>query len=85
VRRVAPCAYPRYATDGTRIDPDSKELPNPPGARGQPPEAYNGYLANIERAELAPVIAAVRPLREIVEAQQAFLDKRHMGKIILVP
>ncbi len=45
----------------------------------------NGSCRAIERGQITPVIAAIRPLCEIVEAQQAFLDKRHMGKIILVP
>ncbi len=39
----------------------------------------------IEQREIRPVIAAVYPLEQIVEAQQAFLKKQHVGKIVLVP
>jgi NADPH:quinone reductase-like Zn-dependent oxidoreductase len=49
------------------------------------PQVFGNLVGYIERGQITPVIAAIRPLREIVEAQQAFLDKRHMGKIILVP
>ncbi len=48
-----------------------------------------GVFANlvgyIERGEIQPVLASVQPLREIVAAQQAFLQKLHTGKIVLIP
>ncbi|HMI36877.1 MAG TPA: alcohol dehydrogenase family protein [Steroidobacteraceae bacterium] len=42
-------------------------------------------LRLIERGEIRPLISATYPLRDIVAAQQAFLQKRHIGKIVLVP
>ncbi|WP_293944329.1 zinc-binding dehydrogenase [Sphingomonas sp.] len=46
-----------------------------------------GVFANlvgyIERGEIRPLVAATYPLAEIVAAQQAFLTKRHVGKIVL--
>jgi NADPH:quinone reductase-like Zn-dependent oxidoreductase len=42
-------------------------------------------LGYIERAEIRPLISATYPLREIVAAQQEFLRKRHVGKIVLIP
>jgi NADPH:quinone reductase-like Zn-dependent oxidoreductase len=49
----------------------------------------DGVFANlvgyIERGEIRPVVAGVHPLKDIVSAQQAFLQKRHTGKIVLIP
>jgi NADPH:quinone reductase-like Zn-dependent oxidoreductase len=39
----------------------------------------------IEAGDIRPLVAAVLPLREIVAAQQQFLAKAHLGKIVLVP
>ncbi len=49
------------------------------------PQVFGNLVGYIERGEITPVIAAVRPLSEIVAAQQAFLDRRQVGKIILQP
>jgi NADPH:quinone reductase-like Zn-dependent oxidoreductase len=42
-------------------------------------------LIRVERGEIKPLLASVHPLADIVLAQQEFLAKRRMGKIILVP
>jgi NADPH:quinone reductase-like Zn-dependent oxidoreductase len=47
------------------------------------PDVFPHLVGYIERGEVKPVVAAVFPLREIVLAQQAFLEKRHTGKIVL--
>ena len=39
----------------------------------------------IERGEIRPLVSATFPLSDIVAAQRAFLEKRHVGKIVLVP
>jgi NADPH:quinone reductase-like Zn-dependent oxidoreductase len=44
--------------------------------------ALVGYL---ERGELRPPVAATWPLDRIAEAQAEFLEKRHVGKYVLVP
>lgn len=47
----------------------------------------DGVFANlvqrIETGSVKPLIAAVLPLQEIVAAQELFLTKRHVGKIVL--
>ena len=37
----------------------------------------------VERGEIKPLVAATYPLAEIIAAQEAFLTKRHVGKIVL--
>lgn len=39
----------------------------------------------IRSAEIRPVLTKTYPLREIVEAQKAFLEKQFFGKLVLVP
>jgi len=48
-------------------------------------EVFGRLVGYIERGEIKPLLAAVHPLAAIVLAQQEFLAKRRMGKIILVP
>lgn len=45
-------------------------------------EALVGYIV---RGEIKPTVSATYPLRAIAAAQQAFLTKAHVGKIVLVP
>lgn len=49
------------------------------------PDLFTALLGYIEAGEIRPLISASYPLREIVAAQQAFLEKKHLGKIVLVP
>jgi len=37
----------------------------------------------IERGEIRPFVAATYPLEQAREAQAAFTNKRHVGKIVL--
>ncbi|NNM61041.1 MAG: zinc-binding dehydrogenase [Steroidobacteraceae bacterium] len=46
---------------------------------------FGNLVGYIERGEIRPLIAAIHPLRDIVAAQREFLEKRHVGKIVLVP
>ncbi len=48
------------------------------------PEVFPNLIGYIERGEIKPVVAATFPLVGIVAAQEAFLAKRHVGKIVLV-
>ena len=48
------------------------------------PEVFGNLVGYIERAEVKPLIAVTYPLTEIVAAQDAFLTKQHVGKIVLV-
>lgn len=47
------------------------------------PEVFSNLIGYIERGEIKPCIAATYPLTQIVAAQDAFLTKRHVGKIVL--
>ncbi len=49
------------------------------------PGVFANLVRYIERGEIRPLLAAVHPLAAIVQAQQEFLAKSRMGKIILVP
>jgi NADPH:quinone reductase-like Zn-dependent oxidoreductase len=46
---------------------------------------FANLIGYIERGEITPVMAGVFPLSDIVAAQRAFLEKRHIGKIVLLP
>ena len=44
---------------------------------------FASLVRRIERGEVRPVVAASYPLERIVDAQEAFLAKGHVGKIVL--
>jgi NADPH:quinone reductase-like Zn-dependent oxidoreductase len=46
---------------------------------------FGNLVGYIERGEIRPVLAATFPLKEIVRAQQAFLAKGFVGKLVLLP
>ncbi|MGI9646797.1 MAG: alcohol dehydrogenase family protein [Ilumatobacteraceae bacterium] len=46
---------------------------------------FPDLVGYIERGEIRPVVAKTFPLRDIVAAQQEFLQKRHVGKLVLIP
>jgi NADPH:quinone reductase-like Zn-dependent oxidoreductase len=48
------------------------------------PEVFPNLIRYIERGEISPVISATYPLSEIAAAQTNFMQKSHIGKIILV-
>ena len=54
------------------------------GSTYQAPEVFPNLVGYIERGEIRPVVAATYPLADIVEAQHAFLEKKFVGKIVLV-
>lgn len=47
------------------------------------PEVFGNLVSYIERGEIRPVVACVYDISEIVKAQEAFLAKQHVGKIVL--
>ncbi len=49
------------------------------------PDVFANLVSYIERGEIQPLVSAVFPLSNIVEAQQHFLSKQFLGKIVLVP
>ena len=44
---------------------------------------FSDLVGYIERSEIQPLVAASFPLDQIVAAQQLFLTKQHVGKIVL--
>lgn len=46
---------------------------------------FPNVVTCIERGEIRPVLAATYPLERIADAQRDFQQKRHAGKIVLVP
>lgn len=55
------------------------------GSTYQPPEVFGNLIGYIERNEVRPLVAAILPLAQIVDAQRQFLAKEFVGKIVLVP
>ena len=47
------------------------------------PDVFANLVSYIERGEIRPVVAAIYDLSDIVKAQEAFLTKQHVGKIVL--
>lgn len=46
---------------------------------------FENLVGYIERGEIRPLVAATFPLRDITAAQQQFLDKGFVGKLVLIP
>lgn len=55
------------------------------GATVVPPGTFADLVRYIERGEIRPLLAATYPLRDLHAAQTAFIDKRHVGNIVVVP
>ncbi len=50
-----------------------------------PPHIFTDLVGYIERGEIKPMLAATYPLKELHAAQQAFIDKKHTGNIVVTP
>lgn len=46
---------------------------------------FPSLISYIERGEIRPLLAGTFPLGKIAEAQRAFLSKRHVGNLVLIP
>jgi NADPH:quinone reductase-like Zn-dependent oxidoreductase len=46
---------------------------------------FPNLVGYIERGEIKPLVAATFPLERIADAQREFLEKRHVGKFVLLP
>ena len=46
---------------------------------------FPALVSIVERDEFRPVVAATFPLARIADAQREFLEKRHVGKFVLIP
>lgn len=47
------------------------------------PEVFTNLIHHIEQGNIKPLVAKTFPLAEIHQAQQAFQEKSHVGKIVL--
>ncbi|WP_409350861.1 alcohol dehydrogenase family protein [Vibrio sinaloensis] len=47
------------------------------------PEVFGHLVEHIEQGRIRPLVALTYPLEEIETAQRVFLDKSHVGKIVL--
>ncbi len=53
------------------------------GSTYQSKESFENLVSYIEQGKIKPVVGAEFPLKDIVKAQEAFLSKKHVGKIVL--
>lgn len=53
------------------------------GATYSPPGTFADLVGYIERGEIRPLLAAQYPLAQLHMAQQAFIDKKHIGNIVV--
>jgi len=47
------------------------------------PQVFQNLINCIEQGKIVPLVAETFPLKEIDKAQQLFIDKQHVGKIVL--
>ncbi|WP_345472341.1 alcohol dehydrogenase family protein [Glutamicibacter ectropisis] len=55
------------------------------GCTFQDDHIFENLIGYIERDEIKPHVSKVYPLAHIAQAQEDFLSKKHMGKLVLVP
>ena len=55
------------------------------GCTYQDDSIFKNLIGYIERNEIKPLVAGTFSLIDIVVAQQEFLQKRHLGKLVLLP
>jgi NADPH:quinone reductase-like Zn-dependent oxidoreductase len=55
------------------------------GATIVPEHTFPDLVRYIERGEIKPLLAATYPLSEFHEAQRVFIEKNHVGNIVVVP
>ncbi|MEF3048253.1 zinc-binding dehydrogenase [Pseudotabrizicola sp. L79] len=55
------------------------------GCTAWAPQVFADLIGYVERQEIRPLVAATLALPQIAEAQRLFQEKRHLGKIVLLP
>ena len=53
------------------------------GCTALQPGVFQNLVEYIEQGRIKPLVSEVFPLKDIVAAQQCFLEKKHVGKIVL--
>lgn len=46
---------------------------------------FPNLVSYIEKGEIRPLLAKTFPLKQIAEAQREFMEKKHVGKFVLIP
>ncbi len=83
----------RYSSSGTiagtKVDFDLRQLIYKDlqftGATIVPPGTMQRLIKLLESHQIKPLLAASFPLQQVVEAQQMFLKKQHVGNIVVIP
>ena len=55
------------------------------GVTATTPDIFPSLVQYIEAKEVSPLLAQTYPLSHLCEAQDAFLQKTHVGKLVVVP
>ena len=55
------------------------------GSTFQDDVVFDNLVGYIERGEIRPLLSATFPLRDIAAAQTQFLQKKFVGKLVLIP
>ncbi len=55
------------------------------GATVVPPGVFKDLVGYIERGEIRPLLAATYPLEQFHDAQKVFMQKKHIGNIVVCP
>lgn len=55
------------------------------GSTGWDEPVFPDLIGYIERGEIRPLLAKTYPLKDIAEAQEAFMTKAHIGNFVLIP
>ena len=55
------------------------------GSTYQPIEVFKNLIRYIEKDQIKPLVSKTYPLKEIKKAQEDFLKKKHIGKLVLLP
>ncbi|MEL7000915.1 MAG: zinc-binding dehydrogenase, partial [Pseudomonadota bacterium] len=55
------------------------------GSTITPPQVFKNMVSYVAKGEIRPVVAATYPLAEFHAAQTAFIEKNHVGNIVVVP
>ncbi|WP_299373640.1 alcohol dehydrogenase family protein [uncultured Tateyamaria sp.] len=50
-----------------------------------PPHVFQDLVGYISAGDVRPLVAATYPLADLRAAQQAFIDKAHVGNIVVIP
>lgn len=55
------------------------------GATGWAAPVFTNIIRYIEAGEIKPLLAKTYPLKEIATAQADFMEKNHIGNLVLLP